>query len=56
MTVVVVAHGGIAHMPIALAHSFVVLACCPCCCFFRTLILYNILWNIHFHFIWAASQ
>jgi len=37
----VVAHikwwtGGIAHkiMPIALAHSFVVLASCPCCCFF----------------------
>ena len=29
----VVAHGGIAHMPIALAHSFVVLASCPCCFF-----------------------
>ena len=52
MTVVVVAHGGIAHMPIALAHSLVVLVVV----FFRSLILYDILWNIHFHFIWAASQ
>ena len=39
-------------MPIALAHSLVVLVVV----FFRSLILYDILWNIHFHFIWAASQ
>jgi len=41
-------NGGIAHMPIALAHSFVVLASCPC--FFRTLILYNILWSVEHSF------
>ena len=48
--------GGIAHMPIALAHSFVVLASCLYCWFFSYphTVLYCIvssyLWNTHFHF------
>jgi len=41
-------------MPIALAHSFVVIVLLSwplvlVVVFFRTLILYNTLWNTHFH-------
>jgi len=46
------------HMLIAQLHLHIVLLSWPVVLVvvFSYLILYNILWNIHFHYIWAASQ
>jgi len=43
-------NGGIAHMPIALAHSFVVLIFCRLVVFFVPSYCMIFLWNTHFYF------